>query len=157
MASLFEKMSSVAASGMMSLRSQTQQGRVAKYNYVQKKCWKGLSAGKHIQFGNTISDTWFIKNRRSWKPNWQRAGFYSEVLEKTVSISVTTAAVRKIDSFGGIDNYLLKEKPHKIGPPGCVGHHLSRYIRDVKRGKNTRASLAAKHAAKKDKQESLSS
>jgi ribosomal protein L28 len=51
------------------------------------------------------------RTRRRWEPNVQKVNFYSELLEESVSIPVTTRALRTIDKKGGIDNYILFSKP----------------------------------------------
>jgi len=63
-----------------------------------------------ITFGNRVSDCGGneYKSRRSWKPNVQRKALYSEILDKSISLNVTTHALRCIDNKGGLDNYLLK-------------------------------------------------
>lgn len=71
------------------------------------RSFTGIFAGKHISFGNMVSHS-ERKTRRSWKPNVHRKTFYSQVLEKELSIKVTMAALRTFDKYGGIDRYILR-------------------------------------------------
>ncbi|KAK9831689.1 hypothetical protein WJX74_006275 [Apatococcus lobatus] len=75
---------------------------------------RGLFAGKHIRFGNNVSEDGGNKTRRSWKPNVQRKKLYSDALQTMVSLKVTTHALRCIDKAGGLDNYILQSSPNKL-------------------------------------------
>jgi large subunit ribosomal protein L28 len=48
------------------------------------------------------------KTRRRWNPNVQYKKLYSEVLDEMIKFHVTASALRSIDKYGGLDNYLLK-------------------------------------------------
>ncbi|KAF3976067.1 hypothetical protein CMV_000712 [Castanea mollissima] len=74
----------------------------------------GLFAGRHIQFGNRISEDGGNKSRRTWKPNVQEKRLFSYVLDRHIRVKVTTHALRCIDKAGGIDEYLLKTPYHKM-------------------------------------------
>lgn len=52
--------------------------------------------------------------RRTWKPNVHRKKLYSELLDESFHINVTTAALRTIDKMGGLDNYILYTKDEKL-------------------------------------------
>ena len=67
---------------------------------------RGLYDGKDIRFGNNVPFS-MKKTRRRWNPNVQFKTLYSEVLDESIKFHVTTAALRTIDKFGGLDNYLL--------------------------------------------------
>jgi len=75
---------------------------------------RGIFAGKHIQFGNTVSHS-LRKHRRHWKPNIQIKSFYSEILSKWFQVKVTTRAMRCIDKAGGFDNYFINTKKKNLG------------------------------------------
>ncbi|XP_044463019.1 uncharacterized protein LOC123193984 [Mangifera indica] len=81
---------------------------------VMNRAKRGLFAGKHIQFGNRISEDGGNKSRRSWKPNVQEKRLFSYILDRHIRVKVTTHALRCIDKAGGIDEYLLKTPYHKM-------------------------------------------
>ncbi|XVF48182.1 hypothetical protein PTKIN_Ptkin03bG0170100 [Pterospermum kingtungense] len=81
---------------------------------VMGRAKRGLYAGRHIQFGNRISEDGGNKSRRSWKPNVQEKRLFSYILDRHVRVKVTTHALRCIDKAGGIDEYLLKTPYHKM-------------------------------------------
>ncbi|KAI5057855.1 hypothetical protein GOP47_0027870 [Adiantum capillus-veneris] len=75
---------------------------------VMKRALRGLYAGRHIQFGNMISEDGGNKSRRSWKPNRQKKRLFSFGLDGYIRLDVTTHALRCMDRVGGLDEYLLK-------------------------------------------------
>ncbi|XP_065857670.1 large ribosomal subunit protein bL28m [Euphorbia lathyris] len=75
---------------------------------------RGLYAGRHIQFGNRVSEDGGNKTRRNWKPNVQEKRLFSYILDRHIKIQVTTHALRCIDKVGGIDEYLLKTPYQKM-------------------------------------------
>ncbi|XP_074310745.1 uncharacterized protein LOC141646723 [Silene latifolia] len=81
---------------------------------VMGRANRGLFAGRHIQFGNQISEDGGNKSRRSWKPNVQKSRLFSYILDRQIRVKVTTHALRCIDKAGGIDEYLLKTPYHKM-------------------------------------------
>lgn len=81
---------------------------------VMGRAHRGLYAGRHIQFGNRVSEDGGNKSRRTWKPNVQEKRLFSYVLDRHVRVKVTTHALRCIDKAGGIDEYLLKTPYHKM-------------------------------------------
>ncbi|GMJ15813.1 hypothetical protein like AT4G31460 [Hibiscus trionum] len=81
---------------------------------VMNRAKRGLFAGRHIQFGNRISEDGGNKSRRSWKPNVQEKRLFSYILDRHIRVKVTTHALRCIDKAGGIDEYLLKTPYHKM-------------------------------------------
>ncbi|XP_023875293.2 large ribosomal subunit protein bL28m isoform X1 [Quercus suber] len=81
---------------------------------VMGRAKRGLYAGRHIQFGNHVSEDGGNKSRRTWKPNVQEKRLFSYVLDRHIRVKVTTHALRCIDKAGGIDEYLLKTPYHKM-------------------------------------------
>ncbi|GKV16314.1 hypothetical protein SLEP1_g26972 [Rubroshorea leprosula] len=81
---------------------------------VMNRAKRGLYAGRHIQFGNRISEDGGNKTRRCWKPNVQEKRLFSYILDRHIRVKVTTHALRCIDKAGGIDEYLLKTPYHKM-------------------------------------------
>lgn len=81
---------------------------------VMGRAKRGLFAGRHIQFGNQVSEDGGNKTRRAWKPNVQEKRLFSYILDRHIRVHVTTHALRCIDKAGGIDEYLLKTPYHKM-------------------------------------------
>ncbi|OAY25345.1 54S ribosomal protein L24, mitochondrial [Manihot esculenta] len=81
---------------------------------VMGRAKRGLFAGRHIQFGNRISEDGGNKTRRTWKPNVQEKRLFSYILDRHIRVKVTTHALRCIDKAGGIDEYLLKTPFQKM-------------------------------------------
>ncbi|KAK9058854.1 hypothetical protein SSX86_023698 [Deinandra increscens subsp. villosa] len=79
---------------------------------VMGRAHRGIFAGRHIQFGNQVSEKGGNKTRRNWKPNVQEKRLFSYILDRHIRVKVTTHALRCIDKAGGIDEYLLKT-PYK--------------------------------------------
>ncbi|KAK9167424.1 hypothetical protein Scep_002615 [Stephania cephalantha] len=85
-----------------------------KSKVVMGRAKRGLYAGRHIQFGNQISDKGGNKSRRTWKPNVQEKRLFSYIFDRHIRVKVTTHALRCIDKAGGIDEYLLKTPYQKM-------------------------------------------
>ncbi|KAM7265807.1 hypothetical protein ACFE04_003490 [Oxalis oulophora] len=81
---------------------------------VMGRAQRGLFAGRHIRFGNQVSEDGGNKSRRSWKPNVQEKRLFSYVLDRHIRVKVTTHALRCIDKAGGIDEYLLRTPYQKM-------------------------------------------
>ncbi|KAG9455374.1 hypothetical protein H6P81_008278 [Aristolochia fimbriata] len=81
---------------------------------VMGRAKRGIFAGRHIQFGNKVSEDGGNKSRRTWKPNVQEKRLFSYIHDRHIRIKVTTHALRCIDKAGGIDEYLLKTPYHKM-------------------------------------------
>uniref|UniRef100_A0A2P2KBM1 Large ribosomal subunit protein bL28m n=2 Tax=Rhizophora mucronata TaxID=61149 RepID=A0A2P2KBM1_RHIMU len=81
---------------------------------VMGRAKRGLYAGRHIQFGNRVSEDGGNKSRRTWKPNVQKKRLFSYILDRHIQVKVTTHALRCIDKAGGIDEYLLKTPYQKM-------------------------------------------
>lgn len=78
-----------------------------------------------IRFGNKISKGRNKgKTRRSWKPNVRRKKLRSDALDEDLFIKVTHSAMRTIEKEGGLDNYLLCDRPGRIKELGMFGWHL---------------------------------
>ena len=61
--------------------------------------------GKGVMTGNNVSHA-HNKSRRRFLPNLQPMSLYSEVLNKSVRLRVSTAAARTIEHKGGLDAYV---------------------------------------------------
>ncbi|KAB8072883.1 ribosomal L28 family-domain-containing protein [Aspergillus leporis] len=94
-------------------------------NYVYRQSNTGLYGGVTIQFGNKISKGRNEgKTRRMWKPNVRRKKIYSDALEDWLYIKVTRKALRTIRKSGGLDNYLLDDRPGRVKELGVFGWEL---------------------------------
>lgn len=67
----------------------------------------GLYHGSDIRFGNSISHS-HSKSKRSWHPNVFSKRVWSFALDDWVRFKMTARAMKAIDDYGGIDNYLLR-------------------------------------------------
>lgn len=78
-----------------------------------------------LQFGNKISKG---KNkgrtRRKWYPNVRLETIRSEALNTEMNIPITAACMRTIRKCGGLDQYLLGDKPARIKELGLFGWKL---------------------------------
>ncbi|KAL4953122.1 ribosomal L28 family-domain-containing protein [Aspergillus filifer] len=94
-----------------------------KYMYRQSNT--GLYGGSTIQFGNKISQGRNEgKTRRFWKPNVRRKKMWSEALQQWLFIKLTRKALRTIRKSGGLDQYLLDDRPSRIQEMGVFGWKL---------------------------------
>ena len=62
-------------------------------------------SGKGVLTGNNVSHA-HNKSRRRFLPNLQPMSLYSEILNKSVRLRITTAAARTIEHKGGLDAYV---------------------------------------------------
>lgn len=63
--------------------------------------------------GNKVSHS-NIKTRTRWNPNLQRKKYFIPELSRSVTMKLTTRAIRTIDKLGGITPALLKAKDEKL-------------------------------------------
>lgn len=90
-----------------------------------KQADTGLYAGTSIRFGNKISQGRNEgKTRRTWKPNVRRKKLWSDALQEYLYIKITRKALRTIQMEGGLDKYLLSDKPGRIKELGMFGWEL---------------------------------
>jgi large subunit ribosomal protein L28 len=69
--------------------------------------------GKKLMAGNNVSHSQ-RKTRRVFNVNIQETSVYSEVLDTTVSIRVSTAGLRTLDHKGGFDKFLTDTPVSKL-------------------------------------------
>jgi large subunit ribosomal protein L28 len=99
------------------------------YPYGARQTYKeadtGLYGGTRPQSGNKVSKG---KNKgktlRRWYPNVRLETIRSEALGKTMTIRITAACMRTIRKCGGLDQYLLGDKPARIKELGLFGWQL---------------------------------
>jgi large subunit ribosomal protein L28 len=90
-----------------------------------KQADRGLYGGASIQFGNKISKGRNKgKTRRRWYPNVRLETIRSEALRKDLTIRITASCMRTINKCGGLDQYLLGDKPARIKELGLFGWKL---------------------------------
>ncbi|WEW60827.1 hypothetical protein PRK78_006315 [Emydomyces testavorans] len=102
---------------------------IPPYPYGPRRTFKqadsGLYGGATIQFGNKISRGRNEgKTRRIWKPNIRKEKLYSEALGKWLNLKVQHRVLRTINKVGGLDQYLLGDKPARIKELGMFGWGL---------------------------------
>ncbi|KAF6012280.1 hypothetical protein HII12_002433 [Brettanomyces bruxellensis] len=88
-----------------------------------KRSDRGLYGGQERGSGYQVSE---MGNRtpRSWLPNVVTKRLWSEALNKTIKIRLTSRVLRTITKEGGLDNYLTKEKSARIKELGIFGWKL---------------------------------
>ncbi|KAF2154089.1 hypothetical protein K461DRAFT_277158 [Myriangium duriaei CBS 260.36] len=84
----------------------------------------GLYGGQTIRFGNNVGEESERRTRRSWHPNLITRNLRSTLLNTTIRVKLTTRVLRTIDKAGGIDAYLLGNKPARIKELGMEGWKL---------------------------------
>ena len=99
------------------------------YPYGPRKFYKqadsGLYGGKVVMYGNKISKGRNKgKTRRTWNPHVKLADLESKALQQVITVKVTYACLRTINKCGGLDEYLLGDKPARIKELGLYGWHL---------------------------------
>ncbi|KAK2733364.1 39S ribosomal protein L24, mitochondrial [Myotisia sp. PD_48] len=102
---------------------------IPPYPYGSKLTFKqadtGLYGGSTIQFGNKISKGRNKgKTRRVWRPNVRKEKLHSDALGEDIEIKVTHRVLRTIAKVGGLDQYLLGDKPARIKELGIFGWRL---------------------------------
>ena len=103
--------------------------------HVFKQSSKGLYGGSFIQYGHSISESKH-KTRKRWLPNIIKKELWSEALGRKIKIKMTAKVLRTIDKEGGIDNYLVKDKPARIKELGPTGWKLRYRVMMSKQKKN---------------------
>jgi large subunit ribosomal protein L28 len=73
----------------------------------------GLYHGKDIHNGNRISHS-HSRAKRFFYPNVQKKRVWSDAMNDWIRFNMTTAAMKAIDNFGGIDNYILSLDDRQI-------------------------------------------
>lgn len=89
-----------------------------------KQSNSGLYGGATIQFGNKVSEKNALKSRRAWRPNIHSKRLWSDSLGRFVQVKVQARVLRTIDKCGGLDEYLLGEKPARLKELGVEGWRL---------------------------------
>ena len=66
-------------------------------------------SGKTVMCGNNVSHA-NNRTRRRFLPNLQATRMHSEVLNRQISLRVSTSAMRTIEKHGGLAAYLLQAR-----------------------------------------------
>jgi len=65
--------------------------------------------GKKVMTGNNVSHA-HNKTRRRFLPNLTKATLLSDVLGRSVSLRISTHALRSVEHNNGLDNFLVKAR-----------------------------------------------
>ena len=65
--------------------------------------------GKGVMSGNNVSHA-NNRTRRRFLPNLQSTSMQSEILDRKVSLRVSTSAMRTVEKHGGLDAFLLQAR-----------------------------------------------
>ncbi|NVJ70671.1 MAG: 50S ribosomal protein L28 [Alphaproteobacteria bacterium] len=65
--------------------------------------------GKGVMTGNNVSHA-HNKTRRRFLPNLTKATLISDILGRSVSLKISTHALRSVEHNHGLDNFLLKAR-----------------------------------------------
>ena len=66
-------------------------------------------SGKKPMTGNNVSHA-NNRTRRRFLPNLQSTSMQSEILDRKVSLRVSTSAMRTVEKHGGLDAFLLQAR-----------------------------------------------
>ncbi|KAK9359906.1 hypothetical protein V1504DRAFT_456679 [Lipomyces starkeyi] len=91
---------------------------------IFKRSNRGLFGGKIPMRGHSVSSNLEKKNLRRWLPNANKTTLYSAVLKKRIRLHVVASVMKTIKKEGGLDNYLIKDKPARIKELGPRGWRL---------------------------------
>ena len=69
--------------------------------------------GKAVQYGNKVSHS-NRKTRMRFLPNLVQVTLISDVLERSVRLRVSAAALRSVEHRGGLDNFLVKARDAEL-------------------------------------------
>lgn len=64
-------------------------------------------SGKAVMSGNNVSHA-MNRTRRKFRPNLIKASLLSDILGQSVSMKISTSALRSVEHIGGLDNFLVK-------------------------------------------------
>ncbi|MGH1455262.1 MAG: 50S ribosomal protein L28 [Alphaproteobacteria bacterium] len=79
---------------------------------MSRRC---MITGKGVMSGHNVSHAQ-NKTKRRFLPSVQDANLYSEILDRWVSVKVTSAGLRTVEHKGGFDAYLTSTAKTKLAP-----------------------------------------
>ena len=85
--------------------------------------------GKTVMSGNNVSHA-NNRTRRRFLPNLQSTRMHSEVLDRQISLRVSTSAMRTVEKHGGLDAFLLQARNAELA---AEARELKREIAGAKR------------------------
>ena len=65
--------------------------------------------GKSVMSGNNVSHA-NNRTRRRFLPNLQSTSMQSEILDRRITLRVSTSAMRTVEKHGGLDAFLLQAR-----------------------------------------------
>lgn len=77
---------------------------------MSRKCVvlkKGHLTGNNVSHANN-------KTKRMFLPNMQTATFFSNILQQNFKLKISAKAVKTIDFYGGLDNFVLSRKVNAL-------------------------------------------
>ena len=77
---------------------------------MSKRC---QISGKTVMSGNNVSHA-NNRTRRRFLPNLQSTRMHSEVLNRQISLRVSTSAMRTVEKHGGLDSYLMQARNSEL-------------------------------------------
>ncbi len=95
--------------------------------------------GKHPNYGNNRSHS-NIKTRTRWMPNLRSKKYEVTELKRSISLLLSTRAIRTIDKFGNITIAIMNAKENLLSP------RLQKVRREIYRSR-VNAAAAGKTAA----------
>lgn len=79
---------------------------------MSRRC--SINTSKAVMSGNKVSHS-NRKTKRRFLPNIQVVSFFSDLLNKTISLKLSTNSVRTVEKNDGLDNFLLSTSSSKLG------------------------------------------
>ncbi len=70
-------------------------------------------SGKAVMSGNNVSHA-LNRTRRKFRPNLIKAKLLSDILGQSVSMKISTSALRSVEHNGGLDNFLVKASDNTL-------------------------------------------
>ncbi|KOS22772.1 54S ribosomal protein L24 [Escovopsis weberi] len=101
---------------------------IPPYPYGERRIYKqsnrGLYGAARIRFGNNVAPKHSNKSRRFWRPNVHVKVFPLPSLGARVKTRLTLRVLKTIRRDGGLEAYLLKDKPARVKELGPGGWNL---------------------------------
>jgi large subunit ribosomal protein L28 len=69
--------------------------------------------GSKVGVGNNVSHS-NRHTKRTFRPNLQTKTYTSEILGRTVTLTLTARAIRTLDKYNGFDGYMLQVKNVRV-------------------------------------------
>jgi len=69
--------------------------------------------GARTRVGNMVSHS-NVHTKRTFKPNLQEKTYFSDVLNRNVTLRLSTRAIRTVDKHNGLDGYMLQVRNVRV-------------------------------------------